>query len=208
MRRGDRLQDVAEIVVRHFDVKIFDRLEQPAVFVALENHFRSRNHHFVAFAPHLLDEDRDLHFAAGVDLESAGRLGVVDLERDVAARLADQSLAHVARGDELSFASGEGRIVDQNPHPDRRRIDIDELQRRTLLAIGQRLADVNFFKASQTDDIAGAGVLRLDLLQAGVGEKRGHVGALAAAVAMNANDRSRRPLTRPLTMRPRAMRPR
>ena len=30
--------------------------------------------------------------------------------------------------------------------------------------------------------------LRLDLLQAGVGEKRGDVRALAAAVAMNADD--------------------
>ena len=28
---GDRLQDVAEVFVRHFDVKIFDRLEQAAV---------------------------------------------------------------------------------------------------------------------------------------------------------------------------------
>ena len=156
---GDRLQDIAEIFVRHIDVQIFDRLEHIAVVVALENDFGTRDHDFVAFAPHLLDQDRDLHFATGIDFKSAGDFGVVDLERDVAACFADQPLAHMAGGDKLSFASGEGRIVHQNPHPDRRRIDIDELKRRALFAIGQRLADVDFFEAGQTDDVAGAGVL-------------------------------------------------
>ena len=81
-----------------------------------------------------------------------------------------------------------GRIVDQNPHADGRRIDVDELERRALLAIGQRLADVDILEATEADDVAGAGVLGLDLLQAGVGEKRGDIRAFAAAVAMNAND--------------------
>jgi hypothetical protein len=39
----------------------------------MKNNFRSRNHHFVAFAAHLLDQHRDLHFAARVDLERARR---------------------------------------------------------------------------------------------------------------------------------------
>ena len=59
----------------------------------------------------------------------------------------------------------------------------------TLFAIGQRFADVNFFKTGQADDVAGAGVLQLDLSHPGKGIKPGHVGALAAAIAMNADDR-------------------
>ena len=102
-----------------------------------------------------------MHFAARIDLKGAGDFRVLHLQRNVAAGLADQALADVPRGDELSFATGEGRIVHENPHADRRRIDIHELQRRALLAIGQRFADVNFFKAGQPDDVAGAGMLGL-----------------------------------------------
>ena len=32
---GERLQDVAEIFIRHIDVKIFERFQQVAAFVAL-----------------------------------------------------------------------------------------------------------------------------------------------------------------------------
>jgi hypothetical protein len=49
---------------------------------------------------------------------------------------------------ELSFASREWRIVDQDMHANRWRIDIYELKRRAILAIGQRFADVNVLKAS------------------------------------------------------------
>ncbi len=76
---SDRLQDVAQVLVRHFGIKIFDRLEQTAILVAVEDDFRAGNHHFVAFPAHLFDEDGDLHFAARIDLEGAGGLSVVDL---------------------------------------------------------------------------------------------------------------------------------
>ena len=68
-------------------------------------------------------------------------------------------LADVARGDEFSFAAGERAVVDQDPHPDRGRIDVDKLQRRALFAVGQGFADVDVFEAGQADDVAGAGVL-------------------------------------------------
>ena len=153
----------------------------------MENDFRPGDHHFVAFPAHLFDEDRDLHFPARIDFKCPGGFGIVDLERDVAAGFADKPLAHVAGGDELSIATGKGRIVDQDPHPNGGRIDVDKLQRRALLAIGQGFADVNFLETGQADDVTGAGVLGLDLFQAGIGEERGHIGAFAASVAMNAN---------------------
>ena len=68
-------------------------------------------------------------------------------------------------GNKLSFPPGEWRIVDQNSHPDCRRINIHKLQWRPFLAIGQRFADINFFKAGQSDDVTGAGVFDFDLLQ-------------------------------------------
>jgi hypothetical protein len=51
-----------------------------------KNHLGTRDHHFVAFPSHLLDQDRDLHFAARINLKYAGRFCVVDLEGNIAAR--------------------------------------------------------------------------------------------------------------------------
>jgi hypothetical protein len=39
----------------------------------VKNHLGTRDYHFVAFPLHLLDQDRDLHFAARIDLRGANR---------------------------------------------------------------------------------------------------------------------------------------
>src|SRR5205814_7977913 len=147
------------------------------------------DHDFITFAPHLFDEDGDLHFASRIDLEGTGHFRVFHLKRNIAAGLADEALTNVPRGHKLSFASGERRIVHQNPHPDRGRIDVDELKWRMFFPIGQGLADVNFLEPSQANDIADAGMLQLDLTHSGKGVEAGDAGALAPAIAVNANDR-------------------
>ena len=48
---------------------------------------------------------------------------------------------------------------------------------------------IDFLETGQADDVARTGVLGLDLLQARVSEKRGHVRAFASPVAMNADNR-------------------
>ncbi len=78
----------------------------------------------------------------------------------------------MAGGNKFSFPPGERRIIDQNSHPDRRRINVHKLQRRAFFAIGQRFADKNFFKAGQPDNVTGAGMFDLDLPQSGVSKKR------------------------------------
>src|SRR5947207_6052806 len=186
---GNRLQNVAEIFIRKIDIQIFQRLEQAAVLGAMENDFGPRHHHFVAFASHLFDQDRDLHFTARIELKCAGRFGIAHLQRNIAARLAGQTVTNVARGDKFSFASGKRRIVHQNAHPNCRRIDIDKLQRWSILRVGQGLADVNFFEAGQANNIASGSLFDLDLLEPFVSEKRSHVPAFAAAVAVKADDR-------------------
>jgi hypothetical protein len=52
-----------------------------------------------------VDEDRDLHFPARVDLKSPGGFGVVNLERNVTAGFADEPLAHMTRGDVALLAA-------------------------------------------------------------------------------------------------------
>src|SRR6476661_1463095 len=67
---GERLHHIPDIVIRNFDVKIFNRFEQIAVGVAPKNNFRARDHQLVTFAPHLFHQDRNLHFATSVDFEA------------------------------------------------------------------------------------------------------------------------------------------
>src|SRR6478736_6306381 len=95
----------------------------------------------------------------------------------------------MAGGDKFSFTSGERRIIDQNSHPDCRRINVHKLQRCAFFTISQRFADKNFFKAGQPDNVTRAGMFDLDLLQSGVSKERRHRRALAFAVTVNANDR-------------------
>src|SRR5437764_14231243 len=92
-------------------------------------------------------------------------------------------------GDKLSFSSGKGRIIDQNSHSDCRRIDVHKLQRRAFLAISQRFADKNFFKAGESNDVTRTSVFDFHLLQSGVSEKGCHSDALAFSVTLNATDR-------------------
>ena len=109
------------------------RLEQRAVFGALEDDLRPGDENLEAFAAHLFDEDRDLHFAAGLDLEMAGGFGLGDLERHVGARFTNEPLSDLARGDQLAFAAGERRIVDADLHRDRGRIDLHKGKRARAL---------------------------------------------------------------------------
>jgi len=45
----------------------------------MKNYLGTGYHQFVAFAPHFLDQNRDLHFAARIDLKCAGCFRVADL---------------------------------------------------------------------------------------------------------------------------------
>jgi hypothetical protein len=114
---GDGLQNVTEILVRWIDIQVFERLEQVAIFGTVKNHLGTRDHFFVAFAPHLLDENCYLHFAARIDLKCAGRFRVIDLEGNIAARFANKPLANMPCRKKFSFATSDyltaGRLVYQ-----------------------------------------------------------------------------------------------
>src|SRR6266700_6252530 len=155
----------------------------------MKNYLGTRHHHFVAFAPHLLDQDRDLHFTARIDLKYAGRFRIVDLEGNIAASFANQALANMPCRHEFSFATGKRRIIDKNVHPNSRWIDIHELKWRSFLAISQRFADVNFLETGHPNNVASGRVLYFNLLQSRVSKKRSHVRLFPATVAVDADDR-------------------
>src|SRR5207248_9880437 len=93
------------------------------------------------------------------------------------------------RRNKFSVAAGKRRIVDQNVHANRRRIDIHKLKRHTFFAVSKSFADVNFLETSEADDVAGGRVLYFHLLQSRVGKKRRDSSTFPTAIAMNADDR-------------------
>jgi len=54
---------VPSISLGNFHKQFFNRFEQFAVRPFFPKHFGRDHQNFVTFAPHLLDENRDLHFA-------------------------------------------------------------------------------------------------------------------------------------------------
>src|SRR5213080_4032586 len=93
------------------------------------------------------------------------------------------------RRNKFSVATGKRRIVDQNVHANRRRIDIHELKRRTFFAVSKGFADVNFLETSEPYDVTGGRMLYFDLLQSRIGKKRRDCGPFPTAIAMNADNR-------------------
>src|SRR6266404_4959772 len=187
--RSERLQNVAQIFLRKIDIKIFERLKQVAGFVAMEDDFRSRDHYFVALAPHLLDQDGDLHLAASMDFKCSRCLRVVELKRNVPPGFPNEPIANMSRRHKFPLTSGKRRIIYQNTHSNRRRIDIDKLKRGGLFSTSQRFTDISVFKSGQAHNFASAGLLGFDLLETGMGKERRDGSAFAISIAMKTDNR-------------------
>src|SRR5207237_5834186 len=93
------------------------------------------------------------------------------------------------RRNKFSVAAGKRRIVNQNVHANRRRIDIHELKRHTFFAVDKSFADVNSLETSEANAVAGGRVLYFQLLHSRSWTKRRDSSTFPATIAMNADDR-------------------
>ena len=159
-----------------------------AVLSPVKNRLRTRDHYFVTFPSHLLDQDRDLHLATGIDLKHARCFCIIYLERNVATGFASQAFAKMSRGYEFSLTAGKRRVVHKNVHANRRRIDVHELKRRPFFTICEGFADINFLETGQPNDLASGRVFYFHLLQSLVSKERCHGSAFAPAITLNADD--------------------
>src|SRR5207245_4981057 len=108
--RRDRMPNASESFHRKIDIKIFERLKQLALFVPMKNDLGSRDHHFVALAPHLLDQDGDLHLTASMDFKCPRRLRVVELKRNVTAGFLNEPIANMSLSHTFPLTSDKRRI--------------------------------------------------------------------------------------------------
>ena len=118
----------------------------------------------------------------------ARNIGVCDQDRDIASRLADETVANLARGEELALTACQRRIVYADFHRDRRRVDINKWQGLALFGIDQRLADVDLFESTDAHNVSGQCLLNLHFFQPFVGKNSSDLGFLLLTIFVDTNN--------------------
>src|ERR1035441_4753318 len=176
------LDHYAQEVLRAIDNQVFHRLAELVVDGARQD-LGLAHGQFVAFAPHHLDEDGELQFAAAHHLE-----GVVpqflDADGNVGQQFLVEPLAQVARRHPLALAAGERRGVDGERHGDGGLVDLDGRQRIGSFRAGDGLSDRNAFDAGDGQDIALPADGFIHALQPLERIELGDLGVVHAAVAL------------------------
>ena len=151
----------------------------------LEHHARAADGELETFAAHVLEQDGEVQFATARDLEHVRVLGEVHPQRDVLQQLLLEALADLAAGDELAFAAGEWRGVDDEVHRQRGFIHRDRLHAFQALGVAQRHADVHLRNAGDQHDVARLGRLGSRAFQPLEGEDLADLALAAVLVAVH-----------------------
>ena len=78
---------------------------------------RPRDRDLVAFAAHVLEQHAEMQLAAAVDLELVRVVRLLDPQRDVGQRLAQQALADLPAREVLALAPANGEVLTSNVMP-------------------------------------------------------------------------------------------
>ena len=106
--RRERLRHGADVLLGDVDHAALERLALLAVDLAGDD-LGAAHLELVSLTTHRFDEDRELQLAASGDFEHIGRLGVGQLDGNVAEHLALESFAEVARRDVAAGLAGQRR---------------------------------------------------------------------------------------------------
>ena len=180
LAQAELLDHRALILVGDVDDELLHRLEELAVGVAVRDDLGAADAELEALAPHLLDEDREVQLAAPADLDAVGPPEVLDAQGDVDAQLALEPVLDLAQRGGAAVMAGEGPVVDEEEHADRRLLDLERRQRHAgslELGRGERVAEGDLVGAGEPDDVAGRDLVDLAVLEATrdpqVGDARG-----------------------------------
>ena len=163
-RSPEALHYRALVLFLDIDGQRLPRLADLAVD-CLQNHLGAGNGQLVAFAAHVLDQDREVQLATAGNLELVRVLGRLDAECDVVDQLLVEARAQVAAGDVLALAPAQRRVVDLKGHADRRLVYQQRRQRLDHFGIADRVRDLQPVDAGKGDDVAGARLVQLDPLE-------------------------------------------
>src|SRR5690606_6004003 len=161
--------DAALVIFLDVDGEHFVRLALHAVDF-LVHHARAAHRQLETFTAHVLEQDRQVQFAATGNLEHVRVAGVGHAQGDVLEQFLFQALADLAAGDVLAFTTGQRRGVDHEVHGQRRLVDRNRGHAFEALRVAQRDADVDLRNAGYQHDVARFGHFRRFALQSLEGE--------------------------------------
>src|SRR5216684_5461093 len=127
---------------------------------------RARHRQLVAFAAHVLQENREVQLAAPRDEEHVGVGCLLHAQGDVALQLAEQAFPQLPAGDEAPFLPGEGRGVDLEVHGERGLVDAEHRQRLGSERVGESDPDRGLLHPGHEHDVAYRRLVHRDSFQA------------------------------------------
>ena len=127
----------------------------------MQNDFRLRDLQFIALPAHLFDQDAEMQFTTASDQEAVGTVGFLHAEGDIRFQFFEQSLAQMARREELALAARKRAVVHGEGHLHGRLIDCHARQCHRPLGIGNGVADAHLVQSGDCDDFAGFRLLNI-----------------------------------------------
>src|SRR5207249_6015602 len=128
------------------------------------------------------DEDGELELTAALHLPGVWALGRQHADADVADQLRVQPRLQQPGRELRALLAGERRGVHTDRHAQAGLVDEDHRQRPRIVDVGQRLANGDIGQPGDGDDLAGAGLGRVDAVE-GLGDVQlGDLHLLDAAV--------------------------
>src|SRR5471032_234052 len=124
-----------------------------------EHHARTRHGQLETFATHVFDQNRQVQLAAAGHFEDGVVVGRCHAQRDVGFQFAVQTVAQLARGDELAFAAGQWRVVDHEVHGQGRLVDGQHFQRVRSVRLANGRTDADLVDTVDQHDVAGDGFI-------------------------------------------------
>ena len=187
LAQRQKLGHGADVLLGNVDRQLLDRLAEDAVNFA-RYYLRLADRHLEAFAPQLLDEDRQRKFTAALDLPRVRALSREHAQRDVADHLGVEAPKNLAGGQLRAVLAGQRRSVDADRDAEARLINGDQLEWARVGRVGQRLADRHLGDAGNGDDFAGPNLFSFDAVERFGDEEVGHLDVFDRAVALAPGD--------------------
>lgn len=177
LARGERLHHHARKGLGYLGHDVLDGFAGLSVDLASDD-LRPRDVELVPRAAHGLDQYRDLELAAARHHEDVRRIGRLDLDGDIAERLAPEPVADLTAGEEPPVQSRERRVVGREAHADGRGIDANPRQRLEDIRGADGVADLDRVHAGDDREVAGDGAFELDAPQRPRSQQLGHAKGL------------------------------
>ena len=145
-----------DVLLRDLNNSLLERLQLlPRVLVGARDDPGGTDSKLKPFAPHVLDQDRDVQLPTARNNKLVRRVPGLDAQGEVALELAVEALLEVARRHELPFAPCKGGRVDREGHAHRRLLDRDGGKRVRAVALADRLSDGDVREARDGADVSG-----------------------------------------------------